>query len=463
MNLSGIKDLKTIWDKLRVENSFSRNLAITFSGHALGQVLGFLFTPFIARIYGPENYGIFALFSAIASSFALISTFQLPTGYVAAKDKRELHVLIQLTIYVLVFFTTLSILVLVFFKEAFMDFFDAGSLNFLIYFIPLYVFFMGIDYVLLGWNIYLKQFGRGAVAKISSVLISKGVTLVYGIFQPTAAGIILGNFIVYPMESAVKFSRQVRDDFVNVVKFVGFRQLKEVFLRFKSYPFLVTPGLLIANLNGQLPVFCFSFYFQQANAGLFALANSIITVPISVITNSTTTVFLQKAAETQKADPLLLKDLVISLYKKLFLISFLPLTIFAFASEWVFSLVFGSVWEQAGVYAAFLSISAILSVPQQPLSVLFRLLHREHFNLFLSIGSIAMRTAGLGLGVYYQDIKMSVVGYALASIITMAISISLIFRMVKVSLWELIWYLLAVLAVFTLVVLQKLFMWPFIL
>jgi lipopolysaccharide exporter len=452
---SVLRDVKNLWEGFKVENSFTRNLAITFSGHAIGQVLGFLFTPFIARIYGPENYGIFALFSAIASNFALISTFQLPTGYVAARTDRELHILLRITMSVLLFFTTLSVLLVVFFRADFVRLFDASDLKLLIYFIPLYVFFMGFDYILLGWNIYLKQFSRGAIAKISSVLVSKGGTLLYGLFSPTAIGLILGNFLIYPLESAFKISKEVRNDLKHVAERVKWVEWKEVFVRFKTYPLLVTPGLLVTNLNGQLPVFCFSFFFENVNVGLFALASSVVTVPLSVITNSTTTVFLQKAAETQKTNPDLLGSLISSLHRKLFLVCFVPLTIFAFSSEWLFSLVFGTVWHDAGIFAAFLAISAMLSVPQQPMSVLFRLMHREHYNLLLNIASIALRTAGLSVGVYFKDVQIAVAGYALASTLTMALSIALIFKMVKISFTKLTGYLLAVIFVFILVILQK--------
>ena len=155
--------------------------------------------------------------------------------------------------------------------------------------------------------------------------------------------------------------------------------------RFKSYPLLVTPGLLVTSISGQLPVYCFSVFFQNTYIGLFALANSIITVPISVITNSTTTVFLQKAAETNRTNPALLKNLVLALHKRLFLISFLPLILFALISDWVFSFIFGAAWQQAGWIAAFLAISTILAVSQQPLSVLFRLLNREQDNFILNV------------------------------------------------------------------------------
>lgn len=456
MNLTSIKDFKNIFQGLLIEDSFKRNLAITFSAQAFGQVIGFLFTPFIARVYGPESYGVFSLFMAIASNFSSISTLQLPTGYVSAQNKHELHILLQITFFSLIFFTLASAFVVVFFKDGLLNVLDANSLTVLIYLIPAYVLFMGFDYMLLGWNIYLKQFGRGAIAKISSIVISKGTTLLYGVLVASSAiGLILGNFLIYPLETTIKLSKQIRSDISAVLKLASWSELKGVILRFKSYPLFVTPGLLVSSINGQLPVYFFSIYFENSFVGLFALANSIVTVPVSIITNSTTTVFLQKAAETQRLNPALLKDLVLALHKRLFLICFVPLSVFAFVSNWVFVLIFGMEWEQAGWIAAFLSVSTILSVPQQPLSVLFRLMNKEHNNLLLSIVSIGLRVIGLGIGVYFGNVKMAVAGYALASILTMFLSLALIFTMVNIKLTKLAWYVFAVLTIFSLLTFQK--------
>jgi O-antigen/teichoic acid export membrane protein len=456
MNLTSIKEFKSTFQGLLVADSFKRNLAITLSGQALGQVVGFLFTPFIARAYGPENYGVFSLFIAIATNLSSISTLQFPTGYVSARNPRELHSLLQITLLSLVSFTLTFTIAVFLFKDSLLSLLDAGSLTFLIYLVPLYAFFMGFDYMMLGWNIYLKQFSRGAIAKISSIILSKGTTLLYGLFVASSPiGLITGNFLIYPLESSVKLSKQVRTEFSKIISLPNWKELKEVFLRYKSYPLFVTPGLLVSSINGQLPVYFFSIYFHNSFVGLFALASSIVTMPISVITNSTTTVFLQKAAETHRTNPGMLKDHVLSLHNKLFLLCVLPLTFFAFVSDWAFVLVFGIEWEQAGWIAAFLAISTILSVPQQPLSVLFRLLGKEHQNLMLNIVSILLRAAGLCVGVYYNDIKIAIAGFALGSILTMACSLALIFSMVNIKLIKLGWYVVVVLAIFTLITFQK--------
>ena len=117
--------------------------------------------------------------------------------------------------------------------------------------------------------------------------------------------------------------------------------------------------------------------------------------------------------------------------------------------------IFGAEWEQAGWIAGFLSISTMLSVPQQPLSVLFRLMNREHNNLLLNIVSIGLRSIGLGIGAYYGDVKMAVAGYTFASIVTMVLSLALIFKMVNIKLIKLNWYVFAVLVIFVLLAFQK--------
>lgn len=455
MNLLSLRNFRISVRELLAENSFKRNLALTFSGQAVGQVLGFLFTPFIARAYGPETYGIFSIFVAISTNLFSFATLQLPTGYVSARNSRELHVLIQITLFNLFLVVGLSLVIISAFKTPVLELLNASSLNYLIYAVPVYAFFMGIDYVVLGWNIYLKEFGRGAIAKTSSILVSKSLTLCYAILiAPASLGLIAGSLTAYPTESLIRLSKKMRSEISFLRRLPSWSEIKGVLIRYKSYPLLVTPGLLVSSINGQIPLYLFSLYFQNTFAGFFSMANSVVTVPLSVITNSTTTVFLQKAAETHRNNPELLKELVLKLNKRLFLAGFFPLTLFGFLSPWLFVLIFGRQWNGAGTMAAFLAIGAILSTPQQPLSVLFRLLDREQYNLALNTISIFLRTAGLAVGIIADSINVSIACYTLASILTLTISLGTIFSLVKLKLGNLAWYIIAVLTVFSVLTFQ---------
>jgi len=423
----------------RTKGSFTQNLTITFSGNVVALVIGFAFTPFIARIYGPEAYGVFALFLAMASNLSPLATFQFPSGYVAASTDSEFYRIVKITLIVLFTTTTIYIIVIFFWSDYLIEYFHVSELEPFIFWMPLYFFLMGLDYILLGWNIRLKEFKRAAIGKTASTIISKGSTIVFGfLLQPSAIGIIIGNLLSYPIESSAKIGSVIISRVRYIFAPATWAELKTTFLKFRSYPLYLTPGLFVTNLGSQLPVYYFSMTFNQSTVGLFALANSMVNIPLSLIVNSSTTVFLQKAAETIQSSEADLKNLVQSLHKRLFYISFFPISILAFTSEWIFNVVFGSNWGQSGVFASFLCIGAIFNVSFSPLSVLFRLLHKEKINFVINILSMGLRFFGLWIGFYFNNILWSVMGYSIASSLSYLFSLSIIFRMVKLSIWMLI-------------------------
>lgn len=423
----------------RTEGSFTQNLAITFSGNVLAQLIGFLITPFIARIYGPEAYGVFALFIALVNNLAPLSTLQLPSGYVTAKDDDEFFRLVKITLLILLSTTFFYSVVIYLYQYEFTNTFDADAVGQYLFLVPVYFLLMGLDQILAGWNIRLVEFKRGATAKIFSTIASKGATIVFGIFvQPTALGIIIGNLLSYPFDSFVKLGPRIQNGVSRIFNPVTWPELKAIYQKFKGYVFFVTPGLFVSNLSSQLPVYYFSLTFNSATVGLFALANSFVNLPLSLVINSSTTVFLQKAAETMHRSQEELKELVEALYKKLFFVSFFPLALLAFISEWVFSLLFGALWEQSGLFAAFLCISAVMNVTNTPLTVLYRLLHYEKINFFIHVFFTGIKFIGLWVGVYYNDILLSVIGYSIASLLACVCSLFIIFRLVKLSYWILL-------------------------
>jgi O-antigen/teichoic acid export membrane protein len=418
----------------RTKGSFTQNLTIAFSGNVIAQVIGFAFTPFIARIYGPEAYGVFALFLAVSNNLSPLATLQFPSGYVAVSDDNEFYRIVKITLLVLISTTFIYAAVIILFQNYLFNLFNTEELKPFVLWLPLYFFLMGIDYILLGWNIRLKEFKRGAIAKMVSLVVSKGSTILFGIFlQASALGIIIGNLLSYPIESLVKLGPSIRKSLSHIFEPSSSGDLKATFTKFRSYAIFVTPGLLASNLGSQLPVYCFSFMYNQASVGLFALANGMVNIPLSLVANSSTTVFLQKAAETMQNSSTDLKKLVKSLHQKLFLVSFFPLAVLAFSSEWIFKLIFGLAWERSGLFVSFLCIGAIFNVSFNPLSVLFRLMNKEKINFIINVSFMGVKFLGLWIGFFYNSVLWSIIGYSIACSLSYLFSLFVIFRMVKLS------------------------------
>lgn len=420
--------------EFKTNNSFTQNFAISFSGTAIAQGLGFLLTPFIARIYGPSVYGLFALFISIVGNISPLAVLQFPTGYVAARDQNEFLNLVRISFFFLFIFTISVWSLTFFFQGQLLDLFNAFELKPFTFLLPIYLFLMGFDQILLGWNIRLKGFKRGAASKIVSTLSSKGLTIIFGLlYAPVPLGMILGNLLVYPFESLVKLNLLMRQELVLLFKKFTWKPHLETFKKFRTYPYFLTPGVIVNNLSNQLPIYSFSIYFTQTIVGYFALATSLVTMPVSIITSSSTTVFLQKAAELFHDKPAQLKTAVQLLYRRLFMISVLPLFVFALLSKWIFIIIFGLEWSQAGMFASLLAMGSVFSIPANPLSVLFRIMHRERLNFFINLIFLVVKFAALWLGVKNENMFVSVLGFSLAGLFGNATQVLVIFRMMELG------------------------------
>ncbi|MCA4898760.1 MAG: lipopolysaccharide biosynthesis protein [Bacteroidota bacterium] len=418
---------------VKSKGSFAQNFAITFSGNMIAQLIGFLMTPIIARLYGPSMYGVFALLMSVVTNLAPVSTLQFPAGFVAAQDDSEFAKLLRVTWITLITFTVLLACILAVASEPILRFFNISDLSYYLVWIPVYVLVMGVDYIFAGWNIRVKQFKRGASAKIVSLLTSKATAIAWAIFlTPSALGLIASNFLTYPIESISKLSREVRTAFFQFSKFSR-QELGVVVTKYKSYPLFVTPGVFVANISNFLPIFYISYAFDRSMVGNYALANGLVSVPLWLVIHSSVTVFTQKAAETLQQARSEVAPISLTLYRKLFLV-FTPLMFLAaLASKFIFLVVFGDLWQQAGEFSSYLCVAALVHIVYSPLSVLFRLTDNEHINLSLNIFSLLLKGLGLWLGAKFGGVHTSIIGFGLASIVSGYSSLFILFGMLKAN------------------------------
>jgi hypothetical protein len=56
------------------KGEFNRHVLTLVTGTGLAQIIPLAITPILARIYSPEQFGVFALFIAVASSLSVVAT-----------------------------------------------------------------------------------------------------------------------------------------------------------------------------------------------------------------------------------------------------------------------------------------------------------------------------------------------------------------------------------------------------
>ena len=90
-----------------------------------------------------------------------------------------------------------------------------------------------------------------------------------------------------------------------------------------------------------------------------------------------------------------LKKLFSQTVKKLFMIGCIPITLLGIKGPWLFALVFGDIWQQAGVYTQLLTLLFVIKFVAIPLSCTLEILERQDLKFYWDIGRL-----GILLGVF---------------------------------------------------------------
>ncbi len=172
--------------------------------------------------------------------------------------------------------------------------------------------------------------------------------------------------------------------------------MKRMAKRYIKFPLYSAPSNYVYNAGTQLPVIFLTSLFGSTVVGLFGLANSIVNMPASLIGTSVAQVFYAEAANIGKNDPGKLKSLSMKLVKKLSIVGLVPLFILLLFGPDLFTLVFGSQWHQAGVYARILSVMVYFHFIITPVGRILEILEKQREGLILNIIRLVMILAVFG-------------------------------------------------------------------
>jgi O-antigen/teichoic acid export membrane protein len=138
-------------------------------------------------------------------------------------------------------------------------------------------------------------------------------------------------------------------------------------------------------LGAQLPVLLLGSFYGTKAAGIFGLAYSMIHLPMDLIGLSVAQVYYAEIAKYGKNNPQQIYLLSVSITKKLLWIGLIPLGIIILLGPWLFQIIFGSEWYDAGIYARFLIPYIMVAFISTPLASVFNVFEKQSYQLILNI------------------------------------------------------------------------------
>ena len=414
--------------------NFVNNVMKITSGSFFGQFIFALTTPIITRIYDPEIFGYFAIYSAIVRLISAISPLRYELALMITKndhDANSLFIISVLSVFIISLVTYLALTVLNFF-----NFFDTVSDLAFLYkeIICLGIFFWGLIHVFNASETRSERFSNIGTLKFIRPLVTASVTIGYGfVFKVSYFGLFIGDLlgtlagVIFIVLSSVHHYKE------KFFKNSSISHIIYLLKRYKRFPLFGTWEVLINSLMIQFPIILISNFQPTVVVGSFALANRILLMPNTLFNTGVSQVFLKNASDNKSFFEV--NRLIIKTLRRLLMLSIFPLIIITLVGEDLFSVVFGNNWTESGKYLQILSWLGFSAFLVHPLSQLIYVFEKQKEALIISLGRLFARLGTLSYCLISDmDIMLTLIYFSCAGFISNMLFLRWLLNITKCSL-----------------------------
>lgn len=399
-----------IFTKKASKSEFLRNVATIFTGTAVSQIIPLITMPILTRIYLPSDYGVLAVFIAFTSLSAVIATLRYEAAILLPdSDDSAMALAILCGLCVLFIAILISVLVIIF-HSSIIRTLNNPSLSVWVYLVPLSVVFTGWSGAINYWLNRNKQYRKLAVNRVTVSVIVAMASLAFGFAGFGYAGLILSVIIGQFVALSMLFM-WARHDVCDGIRHIKRTDLTKLAISYRKFPLFSLPSDAINAISQQIPILMLSRFFGPNVVGHFSFSQRILGMPLSLISQSVSDVFKQRAsADYNKYGNC--KDIFSKISRMLSAISVVPLVIIFLFAPIIFRVIFGEAWEQAGQYTRYLAPLYIFKFIVSPLSYVFYIANRQDADLVGQIGLLFVSVCSMIFGIYMNNPDAAIITFS---------------------------------------------------
>ncbi len=386
-----------MFDKIIPRSEFTKNVLTVLAGTTLAQAVPLLISPILTRLFTPEDFGVFFLFTALLAVLSVGATAKYELAILLPeKDEDAVNILALVCLISLIASGALLVVILLF-KDAIQNLLEDNSSGTWLYILPLSLLLAGVLQGFSYWSNRKKRFAELSASKVGQSSVTGTSNLAIGYSSASGVGLIFSTVLGQLTNIAVLVRGFMKND-RSVVACVNNKTMSEQAKRYGTFP----KTMVLANIFNisamQLPNILLLPMFGAQFLGLYALSQRVVKIPLTVMGNAYGEVFKQRAAEdaAQGKDlkPLLWRSLV-----SLALISLPFFVVFYLFAPSLFAFIFGDEWRLSGDYAKILTPYFYLAFVTAPLTHLFYILERT--SIYLLIQGLLL--CSILIGLYYAQ------------------------------------------------------------
>ena len=398
--------------KIRGANAgFARSVGVLAAGTAGGQAITILASPFVSRLYTPEQFGTFGVYLALVSIAAAVvalrydAALPLPTTEVEAVDVLALSFLLTMGLSVLAGFALwlavdyLAVAAVAPATQAFL------------WLMPIGLFLTGLQQILTMWATRRQAFGASAQSSVLQGATQTASQLVLGLLGAGSVG-LTAAYVLARASGVGRLAFTIASVDWRLLRGVSVARLRAAAFRYRRFPLYSLWSSLLNTISVQAPILLLAALFDATVVGWFSITVRVLQLPGTIVGNAVGQVFYARVSRSDLPD---VAHTTTTVYRSLVALGTGPMVLLAIGGEEAFALVFGEAWRGAGQYAQWLAPWLLLVFVTAPLSTLVYVRERQRAELAFQIVLLSARVGTLVMGAAIGSATLAIALYGVSS------------------------------------------------
>lgn len=412
--------------------SFIRNVVTLMTGTTFAQALMILVAPILTRLYSPEDFGVYALYTSILGIIAVVACWRYELAIVLPEKDEDAANLLVLSICICFGMAVLTLILVALFRNPVANLLGAPKLAPWLWFMPLSLIAAGLFQAFNYWSTRRKQFRRLAVRQITQSTITATTQIASGLTIHAGAGGMIGGSIFGQAIATARLAWHIWREDRLLLNNTSMSGLKEQATVYREFPLFQIWAAILNSVSAMTPILLLGYFFSPAIVGFYALGQKVVASPMGIIGGSVSQVFFPRAELARRQGNL--DQLVVLTFRQLLSIGLLPIAVLAIIGPELIGFVFGADWVLAGIFLRLLCPYLLFNFLSAPISSVFSVLRKQKDYLLFNITYFILAVSALVIGGLNNNAQLAITLFGTITFVLYCYFGAKIFKMSGVTL-----------------------------
>ncbi|KRA97634.1 hypothetical protein ASD83_11015 [Devosia sp. Root685] len=384
-----------------------RAVGILVGGTVVAQAILAATLPVATRLYTPADFSTLAVFTGIIAILSVGTCLRFDIAVPLPLKDEDGVAVVLLSLGIAAALNLVLFVAVALFSTTLAGWLGHPELAPYLWLAPVATFLAGAYSTLQFWFVRRKQFGQLARNRVMQAAGSSATQITLGVAGIAPLGLLLGQLANSGVGSIRLGWRLWRDEQATIGR-VGRHDIARMARQYDRFPKFSTLEAMCNSAAVYLPIILLSAWAVGPEAGYLSLGMYAMQVPMSLIGNAVSQVYMSRGPEEARAGTIgrFTTEVLSGLLKT----GVGPIICIGVVAPELFRIVFGSEWTRAGVLVTWMAPWFIMQFLASPISLALHIQNRlveafalQVFGLGLRAGAVVLAAAlpGAPLSEFY--------------------------------------------------------------